>query len=145
MVTHDQEEALSMADTIVLMRDGKVVQVAAPQDLYTRPADLAAGRFLGVDNIVTGRPEDPVQATTLGFRSMEARITDVPPADALTRRGTVRDCAYTGGGYHLQLDTGAEVIAAVSGAAIAPGSEVCVAVPAASVMAFGPDQMLLPN
>ncbi|MBQ2261805.1 MAG: ABC transporter ATP-binding protein [Loktanella sp.] len=145
MVTHDQEEALSMADTIVLMRDGRVVQVAAPQSLYTRPADLDAGRFLGVDNIVAGRAEDPVQATTLGFRSVEARIAEASAANALTRHGTVLDCAYTGGGYHLQLDTGAEVIAAVSGAPIAPGSEVCVAVPAASLMAFGPDQMLLPN
>ncbi|MFN4153824.1 MAG: ABC transporter ATP-binding protein [Paracoccaceae bacterium] len=145
MVTHDQEEALSMADTIVLMRAGKVVQVAAPQELYSRPADLDAGRFLGVDNIVTGRPDDPVQAATLGFRSMDARIAEVAPGQCLIRRGTVIDCAYTGGGYHLQLDTGAGVISAVSGAPVAPGSEVSVAVPAASLMAFGADQMLLPN
>ncbi|MDP2080374.1 MAG: ABC transporter ATP-binding protein [Pseudotabrizicola sp.] len=145
MVTHDQEEALAMADTIVLMRAGRVVQVAAPQDLYARPADLDAGRFLGVDNMIAGRPGDPVAAATLGFRSMDARIHDAAPENALVRNGTVLDCAYTGGGYHLQLESGAEVISAVSGVPVAPGTQVRVAVPTASLMAFGANQMLLPN
>jgi ABC-type Fe3+/spermidine/putrescine transport system ATPase subunit len=145
MVTHDQEEALAMADTIVLMRAGEVVQVAAPQDLYARPADLDAGRFLGVDNMLAARPEDPVAGVTLGFRSMDARIHDAAPKNTLVRHGTVLDCAYTGGGYHLQLESGAEVISAVSGVPVTPGSQVCVAVPTASLMAFGADQRLLPN
>jgi iron(III) transport system ATP-binding protein len=45
MVTHDPEEAMRIADRIVLMRDGRVVQVGAPEELYRRPADLEAARF----------------------------------------------------------------------------------------------------
>lgn len=46
-VTHDQREAMSLADRIVLMRDGKIVQVGPPAELYTRPADAFAGFFIG--------------------------------------------------------------------------------------------------
>ena len=46
-VTHDQREAMSLADRIVLMRDGKIVQVGPPAELYARPADAFAGFFIG--------------------------------------------------------------------------------------------------
>ncbi|MBL4917511.1 ABC transporter ATP-binding protein [Szabonella alba] len=145
MVTHDQEEALSMADTIVLMRAGRIVQVAPPEELYSRPADLEAGRFLGVDNLLAGRPEDPVAAATIGFRSGDARLAGAPGTGALNRRGRVLDCAYAGGGYHLQIAAGDEVIAAVSGLPVALQTEVCVTVPAAALMGFGTDHRLLPR
>ena len=50
MVTHDQEEALSMADRIVLMDHGVIRQVGSPEDLYERPANLFAARFIGAIN-----------------------------------------------------------------------------------------------
>ena len=46
-VTHDQVEAMSMADRVVLMRDGRVVQEGSPEDLYARPGSLFAARFIG--------------------------------------------------------------------------------------------------
>ncbi|MGO4835586.1 ABC transporter ATP-binding protein, partial [Rhizobiaceae sp. 2RAB30] len=46
-VTHDQIEAMTMADKIVVMRDGRVEQVGAPMDLYSRPANLFVATFLG--------------------------------------------------------------------------------------------------
>jgi len=46
-VTHDQVEAMSMADRVVLMRDGRVVQEGSPEELYARPASLFAARFIG--------------------------------------------------------------------------------------------------
>ena len=46
-VTHDQSEAMSMADRVILMRDGRVEQAAAPEDLYARPASTFAARFIG--------------------------------------------------------------------------------------------------
>jgi len=55
LVTHDQDEALSMADRIAVLRDGKIVQYAAPQDLYMRPADPALARFVGDANLLEGR------------------------------------------------------------------------------------------
>jgi iron(III) transport system ATP-binding protein len=54
LVTHDQDEALSMADQVVVLRDGVVVQRAAPQDLYDNPADQSLARFVGDANLVVG-------------------------------------------------------------------------------------------
>lgn len=47
LVTHDQEEALSLADQVAIMRDGKVVQAGTPHEIYTRPADPAIASFVG--------------------------------------------------------------------------------------------------
>ncbi len=54
-VTHDQEEALSLADRIVLLRDGSVRQVGTPDELYNRPAHLDVAEFMGFRNRVRGR------------------------------------------------------------------------------------------
>src|SRR3954452_8884164 len=50
-VTHDQDEALSMADRIVVMREGVVQQVASPKEVYTRPHNLHVARFMGYRNV----------------------------------------------------------------------------------------------
>jgi iron(III) transport system ATP-binding protein len=47
LVTHDQAEALTMADTVAVMRDGTIVQASTPEDLYLRPVDMATARFMG--------------------------------------------------------------------------------------------------
>lgn len=52
MVTHDQEEALSMADRIVLLRDGKIEQVGTPEDLYSQPANAFVAEFIGEMNFI---------------------------------------------------------------------------------------------
>ena len=51
-VTHDQDEALSMADRIVVMKEGVVQQVASPKEVYTRPRNLHVARFMGYRNVV---------------------------------------------------------------------------------------------
>ncbi len=51
LVTHDQEEALSMSDRICIMRDGRIEQVGSPQDLYDRPANRYVAGFVGTTNI----------------------------------------------------------------------------------------------
>jgi len=56
-VTHDRIEALAMADQIVVMRDGRVAQIGAPEDLYARPATLFIAGFLGAANVVAGTVE----------------------------------------------------------------------------------------
>ena len=53
-VTHDQEEALTMSDRIVLMRQGRIEQVGTPRDLYDRPASRYVADFIGETNILTG-------------------------------------------------------------------------------------------
>ncbi|MGL4290922.1 MAG: ABC transporter ATP-binding protein [Phreatobacter sp.] len=56
-VTHDQDEALSMSDRIVVMRDGKVVQQGSPGELYDRPATCFVADFLGKSNFLRGKVE----------------------------------------------------------------------------------------
>jgi spermidine/putrescine transport system ATP-binding protein len=51
-VTHDQEEALTMSDRLAVMRDGKIVQIGAPADVYEQPADTYVADFLGVSNLM---------------------------------------------------------------------------------------------
>src|SRR6516164_9605917 len=51
-VTHDQDEALSLADRIVVMKDGLVQQVAGPEDVYAQPANLHVARFMGYRNVI---------------------------------------------------------------------------------------------
>jgi putative spermidine/putrescine transport system ATP-binding protein len=54
-VTHDQEEALSMSDRIAIVRDGRIVQIGRPADLYERPATRFVAGFLGESNFIKGR------------------------------------------------------------------------------------------
>jgi putative spermidine/putrescine transport system ATP-binding protein len=70
-VTHDQEEALSMADRVCVMRDGRIEQVAAPDELYRRPATPFVAEFVGTMNRIPGHVEGS-RATVLG-RTVAAR------------------------------------------------------------------------
>jgi iron(III) transport system ATP-binding protein len=54
-VTHDQAEAVVLGDRIGVMRDGKLLQMAAPDEVYNRPADLFVASFTGASNLLTGR------------------------------------------------------------------------------------------
>jgi iron(III) transport system ATP-binding protein len=54
-VTHDQDEALSMSDRVLVMRDGQVLQIGSPEDVYRRPLDLFVAEFVGQCNLITGR------------------------------------------------------------------------------------------
>jgi len=53
-VTHDQEEALTMSDTIVVMKDGKIQQIGTPQDIYNEPVNAFVADFIGESNIIDG-------------------------------------------------------------------------------------------
>ncbi len=57
-VTHDQEEALALADTVVLMDQGRIVQTGTPQEIYLRPSTAFAAEFLGVSNQLEGKVSD---------------------------------------------------------------------------------------
>jgi iron(III) transport system ATP-binding protein len=54
LVTHDQEEALSLADRLAVMRDGRLVQVGVPEEVYARPVDRWAAQFVGEVNLLAG-------------------------------------------------------------------------------------------
>ena len=67
-VTHNQEEALAIADRIVVMQDGRIQQVGTPRQVYTHPANLFTSGFMGDNNIVAGR----VSAIADGYVSVES-------------------------------------------------------------------------
>ncbi len=65
-VTHDQEEALAMSDVVAVMREGRIIQVASPADVYHRPVDCWVARFLGEGELVPGRAAGATVDTVLG-------------------------------------------------------------------------------
>ncbi|TGA91614.1 ABC transporter ATP-binding protein [Streptomyces sp. MZ04] len=67
-VTHDQEEALSLADRVAVMRAGRLEQCAAPAELYDRPATAFVAGFVGTMNRIPGRVTGEGQAEVLGAR-----------------------------------------------------------------------------
>ena len=92
-VTHDQVEAMSMADRVVLIRDGRIEQQGSPEDLYFKPATVFAARFIGTPGMnlaaladgaagaVVRGSQDPVRAgrgagLTLGVRPEHVRLVD---------------------------------------------------------------------
>ena len=66
LVTHDQEEALSVADTVAVMREGVIVQQGSPPEVYERPADLDVATFLGAANVLPGVASGSAVSCLLG-------------------------------------------------------------------------------
>lgn len=95
MVTHDQEEALTMADRIVVMNNAKIEQIGTPHDIYRKPESIFVANFIGTmnlyrgDNCVCGvRPESiEISREKKGFgnENWEGRIREVEFRGALTR------------------------------------------------------------
>uniref|UniRef100_UPI003F4A1FAC ABC transporter ATP-binding protein n=1 Tax=Micromonospora aurantiaca (nom. illeg.) TaxID=47850 RepID=UPI003F4A1FAC len=85
-VTHDQEEAMTMADTVAVMNAGRIEQLGAPADIYEYPATAFVANFLGQSNLLAaeagGRAADDVLVTAHGSRfsvpAGRARLTDGP-------------------------------------------------------------------
>ena len=71
LVTHDREEAFSLADRVALMRDGRIVQCGPPEDLYFAPVSPWAAEFLGAANIVPGDVAGGSVATAIGAFPVE--------------------------------------------------------------------------
>ena len=75
-VTHDQVEAMTLADRIVVLRDGKIEQVGTPLALYNRPANVFVAGFIGSPrmNLITGPEAARLEATTIGVRPEHLQI-----------------------------------------------------------------------
>ena len=139
VVTHDQEEALTMADRIAVMRDGRVEQVDTPDGLYERPATRFVARFLGEANLFAGRVSGEaigpwrVEATRLRERGLgegddalvvvrpermrigRAGSADGAPAAPNAAPGRVAEVVYLGTArkYVVDLEDGQTVQARV--------------------------------
>lgn len=81
-VTHDQHEALALADRIAVMQGGRITQLAPPAELYDRPASASIARFLGVTNAFPiGGPADRGSVVVEGSRCVVAVAEEVAPGD----------------------------------------------------------------
>lgn len=137
LVTHDQEEALSLGDRVSVMHAGKIAQTASPQDLYYRPASLFVAGFIGDANIIT--PEDMSRIT--GARQEKTSII-IPhafaingPKDpyALSFTATVRDASTVGAAVRYLMDAAGvalkvEHLSARQAAYPGPGQDVTLSV-----------------
>ncbi len=131
-VTHDQEEALTMSDRIAVMNRGRVEQVAAPEDVYNRPATTFVAGFIGVSNLmpatVSGSEEvhldqgQTISTSTDGFSSGERCHAVVRPeklqvelgddgsrADQPRVEGVVASSLYLGTATQITVDLGEDV------------------------------------
>jgi len=77
LVTHDQDEALSMADIVAVIRDGRIGQTGTPQELYEHPVDPAMAEFLGDANLIRGSVDRAVATTPLGTLPLRSGTTPV--------------------------------------------------------------------
>jgi putative spermidine/putrescine transport system ATP-binding protein len=101
VVTHDQEEALTMSDRIAVLRDGRIEQVGAPAEVYERPANPFVAGFVGTSNVLAGRAAAELVGEPGTFTVRPEKIhVRVPEAEApaghCQAAGTVRDVAYAG-------------------------------------------------
>jgi putative spermidine/putrescine transport system ATP-binding protein len=77
-VTHDQEEALTLADRLVLMSGGKVQQIGSPTELYEAPANLFVASFIGKANFLRGEMSSPGDFTSDGGLRLRCRVPERP-------------------------------------------------------------------
>ena len=128
LVTHDQEEALSLSDRIMVLDKGRTQQVAAPTEAYLRPANRFVAEFLGIANFVA--LPDGRQGVV---RPERVRLA----GDGQGKSARVVEAIYLGQmvRYHLALEGNQSVVAAVPflGTAHAPGERVSVSWEAADV------------
>lgn len=163
-VTHDREEAMVMADRIVILDGGRIAQQGAPEDVYNRPANSFVAAFMGAENLllidgvrdgerftlkagaageggevsVAGRPlaSGPVEAR---FRSEAAVLTDrdsAPAAEGVRFSGEVVAVTYPGGHWRHTVHIAGREIMADADRAFEPGQAVSLFVPAEALFLF---------
>ena len=158
-VTHDQDEALSLADRIVVLQDGRVQQIGTPEDLYARPANLTVARFMGYRNIIdigvervegnrasliggNIRLDGTVQKAIPGAR---ATIAMRPEEVALgvgagnTLSGTVDQVEYCGRDYLVDVVTPVGTLYLRTDRRVSPDEVVQLSIPPERVLVFPPD------
>ncbi|MBD0338351.1 MAG: ABC transporter ATP-binding protein [Thermoleophilia bacterium] len=140
LVTHDREEAFSLADRIAVMREGRIVQAASPEELYSAPADRWTAGFVGAGNFLPGRIDGDLVETLLGRfpvvgrngasdvdvlirpELLELRPDPLGPAEVVGREFRGHDVFY-----RVRLADGTEVVSQrPSTELVPPGSRVVV-------------------
>ena len=121
-VTHDQEEALSMSDTVVVMNEGKIQQIGSPVDIYNEPENAFVADFIGESNILDGvmRADYRVFFSGMEFKCLDTGFDKNEPVDVVVRpedvdivaedkgmlRGIVTSVTFLGVHYEIIVDIG---------------------------------------
>ena len=121
-VTHDQEEAFAVADRVILLQDGIIIQQGKPEELFSHPASAWVAEFLGLGNLITGKVLGPQRVETamgilkspmqLVFPSDKTVTLLVRPervklsSDGQVLKGRVRDVLFRREGYQVTLENG---------------------------------------
>ena len=145
LVTHDQGEALSVADRVAVMRDGAIVQSGLPEDVYAAPADAWVASFVGEAVLLPATLSNATARTALGDLPLASPAPPQPTATAMVRPEQLEllPAHETHGvpatvlrhDYHghdslvvLRLDDGVTVTARILGAQTAPAVDAAVRV-----------------
>jgi len=121
-VTHDQEEALSMSDTVVVMNEGKIQQIGSPIDIYNEPENAFVADFIGESNILDGVMKEDYRVSFSGkeFRCLDTGFDKNEPVDVVVRpedvdivavndgmlQGIVTSVTFLGVHYEIIVDIG---------------------------------------
>jgi ABC-type Fe3+/spermidine/putrescine transport system ATPase subunit len=149
-VTHDREEALTLADRIAVLDAGRVVQYASPEDIFHRPASAFVAGFMGADNAVAlMRDRDGTLRVTRGsgdgerlvahFRSDTARVdasASQPANGELRLHGRVVQTLYVGQGWRYRVQSDDADVWAHAEQRIDEGASVAVIVPHDALLLF---------
>jgi len=139
-VTHDQEEALSMSDTVVVMNKGRIQQIGTPQDIYNEPVNAFVADFIGESNILDGVMNEDLAVTFSGRRFVcldkgfernepvdvvvRPEDVDIVPVEQGQLTGTVTQITFKGIHYEIIIDIGGFKWMVQSTDYSAPGSRV---------------------
>ncbi len=121
-VTHDQEEALTLSDTIVVMNEGRILQTGSPEEIYNEPRNSFVADFIGESNVLNGRMISDRKVEFIGheFECVDEGFGENVPVDVVVRpediyigpeseggqfKGTVRSCTFKGVHYEMYVDT----------------------------------------
>lgn len=121
-VTHDQEEALTLSDTVVVMSDGKIQQIGTPIDIYNEPVNSFVADFIGESNILNGTMVHDREVEFVGhtFECVDEGFGDNAPVDVVVRpediyiianaenakfTGVVKSCIFKGVHYEMFVET----------------------------------------
>lgn len=159
IVTHDQQEALVMADRIAVLNNGRIEQIGTPEDIYQRPATPFVADFMGADNKINVNDffaktnisaseqgecyADDFHDCTLYFRSADAALyalTDRGPGEGVTLNGVVEQSAFLGNLYRHSVRCRERVLLADSTQCWPAQSSVRLHVPAAALHIFPSSQ-----
>jgi spermidine/putrescine transport system ATP-binding protein len=99
-VTHDQEEALTMSDTIAVMNEGRLLQIGRPEDIYNEPKNAFVARFIGESNILDGIMREDFRVAFAGaeFVCIDKGFGKNEPVDIVIRPEDVRIVPSSEGG-----------------------------------------------